>query len=223
MEKCLLKRWDGAEPLFVFDLDSTVTKCELLPRIAALIGMEDEMARRTEEAMESNVPFIQNFKARAALLKDIPLSRVRACVAQAPLNHGIARFLHAHSGRCRVLTGNLDVWVEDLMRALGMDGRYSASHGCAVGDRLVEIADVLDKEAACRVLPHPFIAIGDGSNDLGMLKQADFAIAFGGVRPPSDALMRAADVTVWNENDLLSLLEGFIQEEEHGICIDTPR
>ena len=45
------------KPLFVFDLDSTITKCELLPLIAESVGLSDVMVNMTETAMRSSIPF----------------------------------------------------------------------------------------------------------------------------------------------------------------------
>ena len=42
------KALTGSKPLFVFDLDSTITKCELLPLIAESVGLGSEMAEFTE-------------------------------------------------------------------------------------------------------------------------------------------------------------------------------
>lgn len=39
------------KPTFVFDLDSTATRCELLPTLAESIGIETELVRLTEAAM----------------------------------------------------------------------------------------------------------------------------------------------------------------------------
>ena len=47
--------------IFLFDLDSTITKKEILPEIARKIGKEDEMRRLTEETMNGVLPFKQSF------------------------------------------------------------------------------------------------------------------------------------------------------------------
>ena len=47
----------GRKPLFAFDLDSTVTRCELLPLLAREVGLENEMAALTEACMQSGAVF----------------------------------------------------------------------------------------------------------------------------------------------------------------------
>ena len=201
-----LERLKGARPLFVFDLDSTVTRCELLPLLAEAVDIGTEMAARTEQAMAGNVPFVEDFPKRAALLSALPLSRARKIVAEAPVNREIARFLAENAPRCRIMTGNLDVWIEDLIRRLGMDGRCLCSRGIAENDRLVGVSFVLDKALAARGLPRPFVAIGDGSNDVGLLRSADLAIAFSGVREVAQELREAADLVEDDERRLCGML-----------------
>ncbi len=198
------------KPLFVFDLDSTITKCELLPLIAQSVGLSSEMAYLTEATMQGKLPFAQSFAQRVELLREVPLPQARAIVAQAPLHREIAAFLREHASRCMILTGNLDVWIEPLIQALGMAGRCICSKALVQEGRLLGVEQPLDKAAACLSLPRPFVAIGDGSNDAGMLQAADMGIAFGGARRPCAELIRAADLLIESEAELIALLKGLV-------------
>ena len=195
------------KPLFVFDLDSTITKCELLPLIAQSTGLGNEMAALTEAAMQGEVPFEQDFKKRVDLLKSVPLSAVRSIAARIPLNNEIAGFIRKNPQRCIILTGNLDVWIMPIIDKLGMKGRCLCSKARVYEDHLMGIASVLNKGDACQKLPHPFVAIGDGNNDLGMIQAADIGIAFGGARKPPAGLIAAADMFVQDENELIGILK----------------
>lgn len=198
------------KPLFVFDLDSTITRCELLPRIARSIGAEDEMARLTEQAMAGAAAFEDSFSMRVERLKAVPVSQARQIAAAAPLHAEIVRFIMENPSRCRILTGNLDVWIEDLIARLGMQGRCLCSRARVDQDRLLGIDRILDKDQAAARLPHPFVAIGDGDNDLGLLQQADIGVAFGGARAISDRLRRAADRVFNDESALIRYLKTLV-------------
>lgn len=200
----------GRQPLFAFDLDSTVTRCELLPLLAREVGLEKEMAALTEACMQSGADFAPGFAARVELLRAIPLDRARRIAAAVPLNGKIAAFLRTNAPRCRILTGNLDVWIEELIASLGMTGRCLCSRASFRENRLLCVETALDKGRAALELPRPFVAIGDGSNDIPLLRAADLAIAFAGSRTPSEEVRRAADVVLSDEGALCDLLEQLI-------------
>ena len=195
------------KPLFVFDLDSTITKCELLPLIARSAGLESEMAELTEAAMRGDVPFEQDFLNRVKLMQGIPLSRARSIVSGAALHTKIAGFIRENPQRCIILTGNLDVWIMPIIEKLGMEGRFLCSRARICGEHLLGVEAVLDKGRASKELPHPFVAIGDGSNDAGMLREAETGIAFGGARKPPAELIAAADMLVQDEHELIKILK----------------
>ena len=160
--------------------------------------------------MESGADFAPGFAARVELLRTIPLDRARKIAAEVPLHEGIAAFLRANAPRCRILTGNLDVWIEKLIASLGMTGRCLCSRATYRDNRLLCVETALDKGRAAMELPRPFVAIGDGSNDIPLLRCADFAIAFAGSRAPSEEVRRAADVVIDDEAALCALLEQLI-------------
>lgn len=49
------------EPIFLFDLDSTITRQEILPTIAASVGRGEEMRDLTEKCMSGGLPFAKAF------------------------------------------------------------------------------------------------------------------------------------------------------------------
>lgn len=204
------KRLVSAKPLFAFDLDSTVTRCELLPLLAREVDMEAEMAALTESCMENSGDFAQDFIARVELLRSIPIDRAREIAATVPLHESIAEFLRQNALRCRILTGNLDVWIADLIALLGMEGRCLCSCGEIRNNRLLCVRTALDKGRAAAQLPRPFVAVGDGSNDIPLLRTADFSVAFGGSRVPPKEVCRAADVVIYDEIELCDLLKKLI-------------
>ena len=200
----------GRRPLFAFDLDSTVTRCELLPLLAREVGLEQEMAALTEACMQSGADFAPGFAARAELLRSIPLDRARSIAAGVPLHEDIAAFLRRNAPRCRILTGNLNVWIADLIASLCMTGRCLCSRASFRENRLLCVESALDKGRAATELPRPFVAIGDGSNDIPLLRAADLAIAFAGSRAPSREVRSAADIVIDDERTLCALLEQLI-------------
>ncbi len=184
---------------FLFDLDSTITKCEILPEIARQIGKYDEMRHLTETAMRGNLPFESSFSGRVKMLKDVSVTAARRTASEVPLNEGIADFIRRNSERCYVATGNLDIWIYDLMEKLNMLAHCFCSEAEIVNDRVIGIRRINDKAAVARGLPRPLVVIGDGDNDLGMTNVADIVIGFGGARPIAPALLQRADHVFYDD------------------------
>lgn len=197
-------------PLFVFDLDSTITKCELLPFLAAPVGKAEEMAALTEQAMGENAGFAQNFADRVSLLISQPVSRLRRMAADVPLHTHIVDFICEARERCLIVTGNLDAWIDSLIERLQMRGRCFCSQALIHNDHIQSISRILDKRAVAAHLPHPFIAIGDGDNDLGLFSHADLSLGFSGARALSPRVQAAVDIIFSDEIGLASYLRTFL-------------
>mgnify|MGYP002938017537 CR=1 FL=1 len=78
--------------IFLFDMDSTITRKEVLPEIAQKINRLDEMRRLTEATMRGEIPFRTSFLQRVKILSDIPVHEVNKIVSEIPLNTAIVNF-----------------------------------------------------------------------------------------------------------------------------------
>ncbi len=192
--------------IFLFDMDSTITKKEVLPEISQKIGKLAEMKKLTESTMRGEIPFRSSFLQRVKILSDIPVSEVNQIVANIPLNSSIAKFIIENHDRCYVVTGNLDVWISGLMEKLNMSKHCYCSKADVVNDHLAKIVSVVDKELMAKQFVQPIVAIGDGDNDSGMARIADIAVAFGGVREIAPSLLRNADFAFYDDKHCVDFL-----------------
>ncbi len=196
--------------IFLFDLDSTITKKEILPTISERIGKLAEMRELTEATMRGEIPFKTSFLNRVDILKNESVSEVNNIVADIPLNDEIANFIVNNSERCYVVTGNLDVWISGLMRKLGMAGHVYCSKANVKNDHISNVISVADKELMAKQFVHPIVVIGDGDNDSGMAKLASIAIGFGGVRNIAPSLLRNIDYAFYNDKTCAEFLESLL-------------
>lgn len=199
-----------SEYIFLFDLDSTITKKEILPTISNKIGKLDEMRELTEATMRGELPFKTSFLERVKILSGIDVSEVRKMVSKIPLNEGIVRFIKENSQRCYVVTGNLDIWIEDLMYKIGMKNHVYCSKASERDNRINQVISVVDKELMVKQFVQPLVVIGDGDNDSGMASVADIAIGFGGVRPIAPSLLRNIDYAFYDDVRCARFLESLL-------------
>ena len=195
--------------IFLFDLDSTLTKREILPEISKVVGKEEEMRRLTEETMRGVIPFKQSFLSRVNILKNIDVAKVREIIENIPLNEELIKFMRENKDRCYIVTGNLDIWINSLMRKIGMNGNYFCSKA-VVEEGEVKVISVLDKELTSQQFVHPLVVIGDGNNDADMAHCAQIAIGYGGVRDIAPALIKCIDYAFLEEKRLVEFLRGLL-------------
>ena len=185
--------------IFLFDLDSTITKKEILTTISEEIGKLSEMRELTEATMRGEIPFKTSFLNRVKILSDINVSKVSDMVAEIPLNNEISKFIKNNHERCYIVTGNLDVWISKLMEKLNIKNNVYCSKALVKNDIIDDVINVADKELIAKQFVKPIVVIGDGSNDVGMARIADISIGFGGVRDIAPELKKIIDYEFYDD------------------------
>lgn len=193
--------------IFLFDLDSTITREEILPTISKELGMYEKMSALTESTMKGEIPFKQSFLQRIELLREIPVSKVREMIGNIEINEELAEFIKKNKERCYIVTGNLDVWIEKLVKKLGMEDNTFSSKALVKDDYIQDVFSVVNKNAVISQMVLPFVAVGDGNNDAEMIEAAEIGIGYGGVRNIAPAVLACASHAVYTEKKLVEFLE----------------
>ena len=196
--------------IFLFDLDSTMTKKEILPEISVLIGREKEIRAVTESTMKGEIPFEESFLKRVKILSQISVKTVNKLVSEIPLNEEIVRFMMENHDRCYVVTGNLDIWISGLMNKLGMMDHCLCSTARDDNDTVGEVLTIRNKYATARSFKELLVVVGDGDNDSEMAAQAAIAIGYGGVRPIAPSLLNVIDYAFYDEDKCAEFLRGLL-------------
>ena len=195
------------QPIILFDLDSTVTRQEILPTIAEMVGRGEKMRELTEKTMGGILPFRESFLSRVNLLKDIPVKEVSSAIAEIPVHEELCAFMRENKKRCFIVTGNLDVWIKELVDRIGMTGNVFCSRGIVSNDTLLGVASVIDKRLTVEQFVGPLVAVGDGSNDADMISMAQIGIGFGGVRTIAPSVLEVCTHAICEEKTLCQFLK----------------
>lgn len=207
--------------LVVMDVDSTVIEQEVIELIAVFAGVADEVRAVTESAMRGELDFEQSLRARVSLLAGLPVTVLDDVKQQVVLTKGARELCNALTARgdaIALVSGGFDVVVADIAGKLGIRhfraNTLDAVDGLLTGRLTGPIVDRAGKAAALKEFADELgvpmsrtVAVGDGANDLDMMRAAALGIAF----DAKPVVQAQADVAI-NDRDLFLVLEQINQQ-----------
>jgi phosphoserine phosphatase len=186
-----------------FDMDATVVAQESIVELARAVGKEAEVEVITRQAMAGATPFRDALEKRLAILKGMPESLLPVVEAAITINPGMEAFgkWAACAGvSCFIVSGGFMEFAGPLAQRLGFAGAFAHrlvfENGRFTGRIEGEVVDAAGKAAIVRresvrlgVDADAVVAIGDGANDLEMMKWAGLAVGY----QPKQVLFSALD------------------------------
>ena len=178
--------------LCVMDVDGTLIAEEVINLLGKEAGCEAEISQITSQAMRGELDFKTSLRARVALLKGLPISVFDTVFKSIHLSKNAREFISILQKKgilVGLVSGGFTPIVERLAKSLGISyfsaNQLEVKDGFLTGKLVGEIVTgqvkntTLEKWRKELELPKErTIAIGDGANDLLMLKSAGCSIAF---------------------------------------------
>jgi phosphoserine phosphatase len=178
--------------LLIADMDSTMIEQECIDELADAVGIKAEVAAITARAMNGELDFAQALRTRVALLKGLERARIeevrRERITFAPGGRTLVQTMKTHGAFTSLVSGGFTFFADYIAKRIGFD-EAMANILEFEGDALTgTVADpILGREAKLSRLMtlaafHDIplaetLAVGDGANDLDMIKAAGMGVA----------------------------------------------
>lgn len=214
--------------LLVADMDSTIISCECLDELADMAGLKPKVAAITERAMRGEIEFAPALRERVALLKGLPIAALeRVYEERVRLNPGaraLTATMRAHGAMTVLVSGGFTFFTRRVARDAGFQSEQAnvlIDDGTLLLGKVAE--PILGREAKLQALHdesralglkyHETLAVGDGANDLDMIRRAGLGVAY-----HAKPIVAAAAGASIAHGDLTGLLylQGYRREEIVG-------
>ena len=204
------REFEKAKRLIVFDMDSTIVDAEIIDELAKVAGVEEEVKKLTEKAMEGKISFKDALIERVKLLRGLSVEVLEKIYSEIKLTEGAKELIKSlkESGYVvAVISGGFSYFTERLKEELGLDYAFGNEleirDGVLTGKIKGRIIDAAEKARIIEEIARKegieredVVAVGDGANDKIMVENAGLGIAFNAKK----ALKEVADGSISKEN-----------------------
>ncbi len=224
LDWCVQRTAGRKKRMLIADMDSTIIGQESLDEMAELRGIRPEIAAITERAMRGEIDFEASLRERIVLLKGLRAADLEhALHDRITLNFGartLVETMKANGAHTVLVSGSFTIFTHTVVARAGFakdhanvllwENGHLAGIAEPVLGREAKLAATKEEAAERGLSPAEVIAVGDGANDLDMLRWAGLGVAY----RAKPVVAAAADARV-NHTDLTSLLyfQGYTRDE----------
>jgi phosphoserine phosphatase len=193
IDVCLVPAGQRRKALLIADMDSTIIQQECIDEIADVLGLKPKIAAITERAMRGELPFEAALKERLGLLAGISEQQLQRVydtrIVLMPGAKILVATMKAHGAYTALVSGGFSFFTNRVADRVGFDTNRANTLGIAGGKMTGDVVGpILGKEAKLAVLNElakakglgmdAALAVGDGANDLDMIRAAGLGVAY---------------------------------------------
>jgi phosphoserine phosphatase len=179
--------------LLIADMDSTIIGQECIDELADFVGLKAKVAAITERAMRGEIEFEPALRERVALLAGLPAETIDQVYAErVTLNPGAKTLvwtMRANGATAILVSGGFTVFAEKVVAAVGFNesranvlltagGKLTGKVQEPILGRSAKLATLEDAMIRFSIPEERTMAVGDGANDLAMIRRAALGIAY---------------------------------------------
>lgn len=211
--------------VLVADMDSTMIEQECIDELADAVGIKAQVAAITERAMNGELDFEQALRHRVGLIKGLERRVIeeirRERITLAPGGRALVHTMKAYGAFTSLVSGGFTFFADYIARRIGFDEAIAnvlefdgealtGTVASPIVDKSTKLSRLLALAAERGLDPSATVAVGDGANDLDMIKAAGLGVAL----HAKPSVAQQAQVRI-DHGDLTALLylQGFEEED----------
>jgi phosphoserine phosphatase len=183
---------DRKRRLLIADMDSTIVTSETLDELAVFAGVGAQVAAITARSMNGEIDFADALRERVGMLKGLTLSALEETWKSVKLTEGartLVLTMRDAGARTALVSGGFTFFTARVAALCGFSEHHANTlleDGTVLTGAVGE--PILDRDAKLSIMralgkagglrPAASLAVGDGANDLPMLKAAGLGVAF---------------------------------------------
>ncbi|WP_421759480.1 phosphoserine phosphatase SerB [Devosia sp.] len=211
--------------ILVADMDSTMINEECIDELADAVGIKAEVAAITARAMNGELDFEQALRTRVALIKGLERHVIeevrRERITLAPGGRALIQTMKAFGAYTSLVSGGFTFFADYFGKRIGFDeaianvlefdgDKLSGTVASPIVDKSTKLNRLTTLAAEQGVPLAATMAVGDGANDLDMIKASGLGVALHAkphVAAEAHVRIDHADLTA------LLYLQGFEEED----------
>ncbi len=211
--------------ILLADMDSTMIDQECIDELADEIGVKSHVAAITARSMNGEIAFEPALRERVALLKGLDTAVVDRIIASrltlAAGGRALVQTMRANGAWTALVSGGFDVFTSRIAAMLGFeenranrlieqDGKFTGMVAEPILGRAAKAEALIDIAGKLGLTTEDAIAVGDGANDLDMIRLAGTGVAL----HAKPSVAEQARIRI-DHGDLTALLylQGYRREE----------
>ncbi|KKB13027.1 phosphoserine phosphatase [Devosia geojensis] len=211
--------------LLIADMDSTMINEECIDELADALGLKPQVAEITDRAMRGELDFAAALDTRVALLKGLERKVMeeirRERITLAPGGRALVHTMKQYGAYTALISGGFTFFADHIARRIGFDeavantldfdgDQLTGTVTKPIVDKSIKLQRLQDLAAEKGLAMTDTMAVGDGANDLDMIRAAGFGVAL----HAKPAVAAEAQIRI-DHGDLTALLylQGYHEEE----------
>lgn len=192
VDAALLPLAHRRKKLLVADMDSTMINEECIDELADAVGIKAQVAKITERAMNGELDFEAALRTRVALIKGLEHKTMeeirRERITLAPGGRALVQTMKAYGAYTSLVSGGFSFFADYFAKRIGFDEAVAntlefdgemltGTVASPIVDKDTKLHRLLDLAEERDIPIAETMAVGDGANDVDMIRAAGLGVA----------------------------------------------